>query len=90
MLVGNVVLAFCAIAVARHRDRLLSVADLAFWVTAAALLLARYIDIKRCKGMTGSGEEATSRHWRRYACILVICAAALWVAAHVGARAGIL
>jgi len=86
MVLGNALLAFAAIAIATNHERFLSLADAAFWICIAALLVARYIDIRKYSGLTGAGEAATMVHWRRYALVLAAAAAVLWGLAHLGAR----
>ena len=86
MLLGNALLALAAIGIAKTHERFLSLADLAFWGCFLALLGARYVDIRKYSGLTGTGEVANMAHWRRHALILAAAAVGLWVAAHLGAR----
>ena len=86
MFFGNVALVLLAISIANNRKTLFSLADVAFWVIAAGLISARYVDIKRLKGLTADGHEAaTMRHWRRYVFLVVTICSVLWVLAHVAA-----
>jgi hypothetical protein len=57
-------------------------ADVVFWSAAAALVLARYLDIKFYSGSTATGQPASMAHWRKYAVVLLICLAAVWTLAH--------
>ena len=87
MFFGNVALVLLATFIAKNRETLFSLADVAFWVIAAGLISARYVDIKRLKGETVSGHEAaTMRHWRRYAFLVVTICSVLWVLAHIAAH----
>jgi hypothetical protein len=80
--VGNLVLAICAIAIAKHSGSFLSPADAVFWATVAILVWLRRFDITRMGGETAAGQPATLRHWRRYVGLLFAVALALWLIAH--------
>ena len=60
----------------------LSARDVVFWAAVAACLVVRYLDVTYFHGLTASGEPATTAHWRRYAVILLLVAAALWGGVH--------
>ncbi len=81
-LVGNVILVFTAIVILRHKGEAFHTADIVFWGTAAALVLARYIDIKLWGGTTTTSEPVSTAHWRKYAVLLLICSTAVWVISH--------
>jgi len=81
MLVGNGILALCAVAIAAGSS-LFGAADLFYWLTVGGLLAARYVDIRYLNGRTAEGKPATPAHWRRYAVILIAVAAAAWIVAH--------
>ncbi len=81
MLVGNGILAVCAVSIAAE-TRAFSAADVVYWITVGCLLSARYADISYYNGRTSQGTPATMSHWRRYAAILVGAATALWVIVH--------
>ena len=80
LIAGNVALSFLALSIAQQRA--FSVRDLAYWVTVAVLIVARYFDITRLGGETKDGEPATLSHWRRYVVVLLVASGALWVLAH--------
>ena len=77
---GNAALFFLAIAIAQRRR--LSPLDLVFWAIVLGLIILRYIDITRLKGLTKDGDPASLHHWRRYVALLVLISAGLWGLAH--------
>ena len=82
MLLGNVILIVSAIFILQGKNWQFHTADAFFWGTAVALVLARYLDIKYFNGLNATGEPASMAHWEKYAGLLVICAAAVWVLLH--------
>ena len=86
MVVGNAVLAICAVLIAAPRSGFLTPADAVFWAALLAVIAIRHVDITRLGGQTASGEPATLRHWRRYAFGMTGVAAAVWAAAHLAAH----
>lgn len=82
ILFGNVILLVSAAFIFQRKDWMFHTADIIFWVTVAALVLARYLDIKLYKGLTATGQPATMRHWRKYTVILLVCLTAVWAALH--------
>ena len=82
MLFGNVLLAFSLVFIFRKEGGFLHPADGVFWVTVAALVLVRYLDIRFLDGQTATGEPASVGHWTRYAALLVSIATVLWGLAH--------
>jgi hypothetical protein len=85
MMIGNVLLVFCAYAIFQNRQSLLGVADAFFWATAVSLLAARYTDIRYLRGRTADGNPASLVHWRRYAATVLVASAILWFFAHAAA-----
>jgi hypothetical protein len=77
---GN--LALFMLAVFIFHQGMFSVLDVAFWAIVAGLILIRYLDIARLKGLTSSSEPATLRHWRMYVIKLLVASAGLWGLAH--------
>jgi hypothetical protein len=77
--VGNIALVIAALAISNSAGR--SLADLAFWLTVGLLIGARYIDLVRFRGTTIHGEPATKAHFKRYAFVLLVVGAAVWVVA---------
>ncbi len=80
--IGNVVLGVCAISIVTTRGQVFSKADIVYVVTVPLLLAARYLDIARYQGETAYGQPATMADWRRYALLLLVASAAVWLAAH--------
>jgi len=77
---GN--LALLMLAVFIFQKKTFSAFDIAFWAIVAGLILIRYIDITRLKGLTSNNEPATLKHWRIYVVKLLAASAALWGLAH--------
>ncbi len=71
MLVGNGILALCAVAIVGGETDLFGVADVFYWLTVGSLVTARYVDIRYLSGRTAEGKPATMAHWRRYSIILI-------------------
>lgn len=82
-LLGNSILFISAAFIVQHKGSALHTADLVFWANLAAMLGARYLDIKFWSGTTAAGRPATVRHWRRYAAVLLAVAAVAWVVLHI-------
>ncbi len=82
MLIGNVLLLFCAYGVFQHRSSVLGMADALYWAIVGSLLAARYVDIRYLHGTTSDGDPATMTHWRRYATVLGVVSTGLWLGAH--------
>jgi len=84
MLLGNGVLALSAVFIFHNATGFFHPADVVFWCAVASLVLARYLDIRFLDGLTATGAYASTRHWVKYAILLVICSAAVWALAHAG------
>jgi hypothetical protein len=83
MLFGNAVLLVCIVSIAQVRGAsFLSAADYVLWSTVVVLIALRYVDVTKLKGTTVTDKPATMTHWRRYAILLSVGAAAAWGAAH--------
>jgi hypothetical protein len=80
ILFGHLLLVALAGWIARRQG--FSAFDLAYWVTVAALVAARYTDITRFNGTTAEGEPATLDHFRRYAAYTVLIGAVIWLGVH--------
>ena len=83
ILFGNVILLVSAILIFQRKDWMFHTADVVFWGTVAALVLARYLDIKLYNGLTATGKPASMSHWRKYAVVLLICSVVIWVLLHI-------
>ena len=82
MLIGNMVLAISMIIIIQHKGSMFHAADLVFWITIAAIILVRYLDIKFWGGLTAAGGPATIANWNKYAAALLIGSAVVWVVLH--------
>ena len=51
-------------------------------MTAAALPIVRYMDIRLFDGATADNQPATMSHWRRYTVTVLAVSLVLWVGAH--------
>ena len=63
-----------------------SILDGVIWITVVLMIVARRIDIVRCRGTTASGEPATLTHWRDYTRNLFFIAVIASVIVHMLAR----
>lgn len=79
MMFGNVALFFAAIEVASSDG--LGLADAAYAAVVMALLLARYVDIVKLRGLTTDATPASTGDLRRYAALLVAVALVGWLIA---------
>jgi hypothetical protein len=82
MLVGNATLFISTIFILQHKGGMLHTADVVFWVTVAALVLTRYLDIKFLGGLTVTDKPASTANWRKYTIFLLIGSTAVWVLSH--------
>ena len=81
---GNLILALAVIAIAQNHSGpfVLAWIDLLYWLTAAALPIVRYVDIRFLHGATADNQPATISHWRRYTVAVLATSLVLWVGAH--------
>jgi hypothetical protein len=82
MLVGNAILFFTTIFTFINQGKMFNAADVVFWITVAALVLTRYIDVKFLGGMTVTDKPASMANWRKYTMFLLICSTAVWALSH--------
>ena len=90
MILGSFALFICAAIIAnKHVSAYftLSAVDAVYWAFALTAGLARLIDVRWFKGQTSMGKPATMKDVVRYEAILTVVAVALWVLAHVIAKA---
>ncbi|MDI6775146.1 MAG: hypothetical protein QME60_07110 [Verrucomicrobiota bacterium] len=80
---GNALLFFLLVFIFEKAASFPSLMDAALWLTAASLLLVRYVDIRYLNGQTGEGKPATMRHWRQHALVVAPLALGGWILAHV-------
>lgn len=82
MLGGNGIIAVCAVSIASQSTATIGIVDAFYWLTAACLIGARYIDIRYLNGRTAEGTSATMAHWQRYALIVLVASTVVWITAH--------
>ena len=82
-LIGDVIAFFVLVAILQHKGKIFYTADIIFWGVVAALIFARYLDVKLWPGTAEKGTPVTIARWRKYAIVLLICSTVLWVIAHV-------
>jgi predicted membrane metal-binding protein len=86
--VGNVILFLCLTYIFHNRVHGLTLVDLGYWLTVAAMAAVRWVDIRSFHGDTVTGEPATLSHWRRYALCLTAGALVAWIVIHLLALTG--
>ncbi len=82
MMVGNIALFLCGIAIYQNPTGYLSIADALYWALAGCLVAARFADVQYYEGTTAEGNPATLADWRRYALLVVIVAVIGWLVIH--------
>jgi prolipoprotein diacylglyceryltransferase len=84
MLVGNLILIFCAAAIFNGPAPLaVSLADLAYWAVVAGIIGARYLDVRSLGGKTSDGQRpATMTDWKRYSGVLLAVTLVVWLLLH--------
>lgn len=80
MIGGVVILFFVSLGILRTPS--FSVYDAAFAATLAAMILARFLDIRYLNGETADGNPATMRDWRRYSVVLTAASFGCWLSLH--------
>jgi hypothetical protein len=81
---GNAALIFLAVFIMKSNS--FSIYDTAFGGTVAGLVIIRYVDIAFLNGQTMENKPASVKDWGGYVLRLLVIGAALWGAAHLGAR----
>jgi len=81
-IVGILPLGILAANMGIERRTSLSIVDLVFWCLVAALIGARFADVKWFKGTTAKGEPATMATWLRFSMVLAAISLLIWLAAH--------
>jgi hypothetical protein len=82
MLAGNAGLALSGIAIAVEKKPWFSWIDILFWGICVSLIVARYLDIYHCGGLTSESEPATPAHWRAYSIRVAAAALGWWIVSH--------
>jgi hypothetical protein len=90
MIVGNALLAFCAVSIVGGPSRLLGLEDAFYWALVGCLLAVRYVDIQYFNGQTADGDTASMADWRRYVVRVGVVSAGLWLVAHAIGASGLL
>lgn len=81
-LVGHAIVYISLASIVAQRHASLSPYDVIVWLTVAAMLVARRVDIVRYGGQTLYGDPADLGHFRKFAALLVLVSAAASVGAH--------
>jgi hypothetical protein len=81
-LIGNVIAFFLLYAIANHKGPQFYLMDLIYFGTIAALIFARYIDIKIWDKTDDNGQPITMTNWRKYTLKIMIISSSLWLIAH--------
>ncbi len=82
MFLGNFILFFSIICIFEYKSGLFHTADAVFWITVAALVIVRYLDINLLDGLTATGLPASMSNWTKYVTLLLICSTAVWLLSH--------
>lgn len=80
MLWGNIFLVSMAIKISQ-KQTFYSLYDIFYWVIVVLLAIARYCDVRFCKGVTVKSTPATMEHWRKYIKYLLLISVGLWILA---------
>jgi hypothetical protein len=83
MFLGNFILFISIICIFEHKNGLFHTMDAVFWITVAALVIVRYLDINLLDGLTATGLPASMAHWIKYVTSLLVCSTAVWVLSHI-------
>ncbi|OHB54447.1 MAG: hypothetical protein A2Y12_04150 [Planctomycetes bacterium GWF2_42_9] len=81
-LIGNFIAFFILFAIVNHKGSQFYLMDLIYFGVIAALILARYIDIKFWDKADDNGQPITMLNWRKYTLKIMILATSLWLLAH--------
>jgi hypothetical protein len=81
VLAGNAIAGFLAVSIALH-GHAVSWRDLAYGAAVASMIAVRFVDVTRLSGTTADGAPATLSAWRRYAIMLLLVCAGVWMGAH--------
>lgn len=82
-ILGPVILLALAYAIATRGGGWLTVLDIAFVLVAAAVIGARWMELRTGTATTATGEPATPSQVRRYSQVMALVAAGVWVASNV-------
>lgn len=81
MLLGNALVAIFAYRIVELGGAITGM-DIFYWLGAASLVIARYVDIRFLGGTTSEGEPATIKHWKRYSSRVLAVSVILWLVVH--------
>jgi hypothetical protein len=82
-LLGNLVVFITALLIIQHKGKMFYSADIVFWCMAAAISLAKFLDIKLYGGLTDDGKPLSMAHWRKHTAILLALTTAVWLIVHI-------
>jgi hypothetical protein len=82
MFLGNVILFISALIILKNKTGTFHAADIVFFITVAAMIIVRYLDIKFFGGYTVTDKPATMSHWKKYLVLLLISSGVVWILAH--------
>lgn len=71
IMIGNAVLAIAAVLPVANPQVPVAPLMAVYVLSVAALIAARYVDIRACGGQTVHGTPADMGHWKRYVAILL-------------------
>lgn len=78
VMIGNALLFLTGLTIISSKNVLFH--SILFWVIMVSLLLARYLEIRYCKGhKSDSPELATIQDWKKYSKFLVIFSLVFWI-----------
>jgi hypothetical protein len=86
MVLGNLALFIIAGLIAKRS--LPIVMDIIFFAIVLGLIVVRYLDITKFKGLTSDEKPATIKDFRWYTILLVVFSSALWVLARFASSYG--
>jgi hypothetical protein len=81
MLAGNFALALFTVFIVLDSAGL-GLADLGLWLSAGAIVVTRWLDVRNFAGTTTDGAPATLAHWKHHTMIIVGTTFVLWLVAH--------
>lgn len=82
MFIGNFILFISIICIFEYKIQLFHTMDAVFWITVAALVIVRYLDINLLDGLTATGLPASMANWIKYVTLLLVCSTAVWTVSH--------
>jgi hypothetical protein len=81
-LLGNGIVLFTALFILQHKGKMFYAADIFFWCMAAAISLAKLLNIKLYGGSTDDGKPVSMAYWRKHTAIYLALITAVWIIVH--------